>query len=149
MLQSCPSLCYSTVATPRFPHPTVAVVSGTRVFHATGLLYPPPIPLRLLHSFSPAAQTSPSPPTPLVPHHSSSSSSSISVLVVCSTARSFAISLGRLAQVPGPAFLSPGNCSNFDPRDPEWGCGHISVSHARIGEPADWSEIDIGPYWDI
>lgn len=52
----------------------------------------------------------------LVPHHSSSSSTA-SVLVVYSTLCSFAISLSRLARAPGPAFLSPGNCSNFDPRD--------------------------------
>lgn len=35
--------------------PTIAPFSDTRVFRATGLPYPPLIPLRLLHSFSPAA----------------------------------------------------------------------------------------------
>lgn len=55
----------------------------------------------------------------LVPHHSSSSSSSstASVFVVCSTLRFLAISLSQLARASGPAFLSPGNCSNFDSRD--------------------------------
>lgn len=52
-----------------------------------------------------------------VPHRSSSSSSSASVLVVCSAPRSFAVSFCRLVRAPEPAFLSPGNCSNFDPRD--------------------------------
>lgn len=52
-----------------------------------------------------------------LPHRSSSSSSSASVLVVRSTPRSFAVSFRRLARAPEPAFLSPGNCSNFDPRD--------------------------------
>lgn len=53
----------------------------------------------------------------LVPHHSSSSSSTASVFVMCSTLRFLAISLSRLARALGPAFLSPGNCSNFDSRD--------------------------------
>lgn len=53
----------------------------------------------------------------LVPHHFSSSSSTASILVMRSTPRSLVVSLHQLARTPGPAFLSPGNCSNFDPRD--------------------------------
>lgn len=96
--------------------PTVAVVSGTRMFRATGLPYPPPIPLRLLHSFSTAADLS-----------ISSHSLFLIILLLLllrplslSYILHFALSPShsvRLARAPGPAFLSPGNCSNFDPRD--------------------------------
>lgn len=116
MLQSYPSLsCSFAVATFLFSLPAAAVVSGTRMFRATGLPHPPPIPLRLLHSFPPAADLSISSHSlfliiflPLLPQ--------ASLLVMRSTPRSL-VSLHQLARTPGPAFLSPGNCSNFDPRD--------------------------------
>lgn len=87
----------------------------------------------------------------LVPHHSSSSSAA-SVLVVCSTPRFLAISLSRLALAPEPAFLSPGNCSNFDPRDTARPVGmwtlHMCapVSLTRESQPAIGC-VDIGPYY--
>lgn len=122
MLQSCPSLYCSTVATPRFPLslPLTPLLQSSRVLVCS---MPPGsfTFLRYLFVFCTASLQSHRPlhllPLPLVPHHSSSSSSPISVLLVCSTPYSLAISLRRLARVPGPAFLSPGNCSNFDPRD--------------------------------
>lgn len=95
----------------------------------------------------------------LVPHHSSSSSAT-SVLVVYSTLRSFAISLSRLARAPGPAFLSPGNCSNFDPRDTARPVGmwtlHMCAPVSLTRELRNTiGYVDIGPYcictinWEI
>lgn len=108
------------------------------------LPYPPPIPLRLLHSFSSSRRPLHLLPLP-VPHHSSSSSSSASVLVVCSTplARSPARAPVSLSvDSPGPPdqlFFLPVTVQISIPETPRgrWGCGpfvraRASVSHTRI-----------------
>lgn len=108
--QSCPSLYSSAAASPH---------CCSRLGYSYVPCHRAPLPssdtssssAQLLHSHRPLHLL-----PLLVPHHSSSSSAA-SVLVVYSTLRSFAISLSRLARAPEPAFLSLGNCSNFDPRD--------------------------------
>lgn len=70
-----------------------------------------------------------------------------------STPRSLVVSLHQLARTPGPAFLSPGNCSNFDPETPRgrWGCGpFVSAPVSLIQETRNSAQYaDIGPYWHI
>jgi len=123
VLQSSPSLHPSAVAV-SLPSPLQS--PRTCMFRATGLSYPPPIPLRLLHSFSPAADLS-------ISSHSLSLIILLLLLLLLlllplSSLLGFHLrrilhltlspsrSVGLL-RAPGPAFLSPGNCSNFDPRD--------------------------------
>lgn len=85
---------------------------------------PPPVESLLLLLYTLPA------PHPTSPVSSSSSSvSSSSSLSIPFLSRAHI----SLSQISGPAFLSPGNCSNFDPRVHRWGLDPYacaSVSHA-------------------
>lgn len=108
--------------------------------------------LRYLFVFCTASlqpQTSPSPPTPC-------SSSFFFFFFYFCPRRVLHLTLSPsrsvyLVRAPGPAFLSPSNCSNFDPRDTARPVGmwtlHMcaSVSHTRIAKH-ELNMLDIGPY---
>lgn len=125
-------MCYSrthrylsfAVATFLSSRPPVEVVSGTRMFRATGLPHPSPIPLRLLHSFPPAADLSISSHSlfliiflPLLPW-----------LLSLSCVLHLALSSSRFINLPGPPdqlFFLPVTVQISIPETPRgrWGCG--------------------------
>lgn len=130
MLQSYPSLSRSFAVATFLPFlPAAAVVSGTRMFRATGLT-------------SPSSDTSSSSAQLLscrrplhllpllVPHHLSSSFSSTSLLVMRSTPRSLVVSLHQLGP-PDQLFFLPVTVQISIPETPRgrWGCGPFVCAH--------------------
>lgn len=126
--------------------PTVAVVSGIRMFRATRLPYPPPIPLRLLHSFS-------SRPLHLLPllvlHHSSSSSFATSVFVVLHLALSLSRSV-KLVRAPDQLFFLPVTVQISIPETPRdrWGCGPFICARQCLSYENRETRKEYG-YWAL
>lgn len=150
VLQSQPSLSCSFAVATFLPFlPAAAVVSGTRMFRATGLPHPPPIPLRLLHSFPPAADLS-------------ISSHSLFLIIFLpplprplslSCVLHLGLSSSRFINLPGPPdqlFFLPVTVQISIPETPRgrWGCGpFVSAPVSLIREITRNSAqyADIGP----